>query len=505
MGEAGPSTSLSRPRRKEFSRSLLLAIPGCVIAGLVTLICYVVGANLAIAGFCYLMVVVLQSLLGNFASSAVVSVLCATCLDYFFIPPLFSFRISDITDSLAAVVFLITGLVITRLVSQTQEAADSEQLQRREMTRLYQLAQQLLALEPRTAFGVDMLKPFRTQFALRAVCVFDGEAAQLYMDGSSQDNLAEKTRTAYIERKNVEDAASGVAVGLLQAGGRMAGAIGFEGLRDCQLTAGPLTALAAVMVERSLAFEGASRAAATADSEVFRAAMLDALAHEFKTPLTTILAAAGGIESVGPLKPEQKQLAQAVESEALRLEQLTRRLLRLARLDREELRPQMELIDISDVLGSLVAEHTRRWPDRHLALSAMPSATVRGDLELLRLGISQLLDNACKYARPGFEIKVSLDASNGAISIEVWNAGDPIAPNERGRIFDRFFRGTGAQTQAPGSGLGLYVARKIAQVHGGTVELVPPARNEAGTRFRFTIPLANSELDHGVSVQSSGD
>ena len=86
------------------------------------------------------------------------------------------------------------------------------------MTRLYQLAQQLLALEPRTAFGVDMLKPFRTQFALRAVCVFDGEAAQLYMDGSSQDNLAEKTRTAYIERKNVEDAASGVAVGLLQAG-----------------------------------------------------------------------------------------------------------------------------------------------------------------------------------------------------------------------------------------------------------------------------------------------
>lgn len=505
MNQTERSSSLAHRSPQKFSRSLVLAVPGFVVAGLVTFICYGLAANFAIAGFCYLIVVVLQSLAGDFRSSALVSFLCAACLDYFFIPPLFSFRISDISDTLAAVTFLVTGLVITRLVSQTREAAESEQLQRLEMTRLYQLAQQLLALEPGTALGGELLKPFRAQFALRAVCLFDGGTAQLHVDGLSEDNLAEKTRTAYIEKKNLEDQASGVAVGLLQAGGKTTGAIGFEGLRDCHLTAGPLTALATVMLEHCFAFERASHAAATAEAEVFRGAMLDALAHEFKTPLTTILTAAGGLHAAGPLKTEQQQLADAVESEASRLEQLTTRLLRLARLDREELRPQMELINIEDIVEKLVEEYSRRWPDRRLSLSCVAGVTALGDVELLRLGIGQLLDNACKYSPLGSEVQVSVGVSDAVITINVWNAGTPIASHERGRIFDRFYRGTSVQMQVPGSGLGLYVARKIADAHGGTVELSASAGNDQGTRFRFTISLADSEPDHGISLQSPGD
>jgi two-component system sensor histidine kinase KdpD len=505
MSQVGRSFSPAHHSPQKLSRSLLWAVPGFVVAGLVTFICYGLGANFAIAGFCYLIVVVLQSLAGDFRSSALVSFLCAACLDYFFIPPLFSFRISDISDSLAAITFLVTGLVITRLVSQTREAAESEQLQRLEITRLYQLARQLLALEAGTALGVDLLKPFRSQFELRAVCLFDGGTAQLYVDGASQDGLAEKTRTAYIERKNLEEPASGVAVGLLQAGGNTTGAIGFEGLRDCHLTAGPLTALATVMVEHCLAFDRASHAAATAEAEIFRGAMLDALAHEFKTPLTTILTAAGGLHAAGALKTEQKQLVDAVESEASRLEQLTTRLLRLARLDREELRPQMELINIEHIVENLVEAYSRRWPDRRFSLSRASDLTTLGDVELLRLGISQLLDNACKYSRSGSEVKVSLGVSDTAITIDVWNAGSPIASKERGRIFERFYRGTSAHMQVPGSGLGLYVARKIADAHGGTVELGASAGNDLGALFRFTIPLVDSEPDHDISLQSSSD
>ena len=505
MSQAGRPFLPPHRSPQTLSRSLLFAVPGFVVAGLVTLICYGLGANFAIAGFCYLIVVVLQSLAGDFRSSALVSFLCAACLDYFFIPPLFSFRISDISDSLAAITFLVTGLVITRLVSQTREAAESEQLQRLEMTRLYQLARQLLALESGTALGVELLKPFRSQFDLRAVCLFDGGTARLYVDGQSQDGLAEKTRTAYIEKKNLEDPASGVAVGLLQAGRKTTGAIGFEGLRDCHLTAGPLTALATVMVEHRLAFERASHAAATAEAEIFRGAVLDALAHEFKTPLTTILTAAGGLHAAGPLRTEQKQLADAVESEASRLGQLTTQLLRLARLDREELRPHLELINIEDIVENLVEEYSRRWPDRRLSLSRIAGVATLGDVELLRLGISQLLDNACKYSHSGSEVKVSVGVDDAVITIDVWNAGTAIAPHERGRIFDRFYRGTNVHMQVPGSGLGLYVARKIADAHGGTLELGASAGNDAGARFRFTIPLADSDPDHGISLQGSGD
>jgi two-component system, OmpR family, sensor histidine kinase KdpD len=477
-------------------RFLLRAVPGIIVAGLVTFICYGLGLSSSVTAFCYLTVVVLQSLAGDFRSSAVVSVLCAAGLDYFFIPPLFSFRVSDSSDTLALITFLVTGLIVTRLVSQTREAAGSEELQRKEMTRLYELALQLLALEPGTAVGPKLLMPFRSKFDLRAVCLFDAETAGLYVEGNSRDDIAGKTRNAYIGRRNFEDPGSGLAVRLIQAGGRTSGAIGFEGLRDCQLTAGPLAALATIMLEQSLAFQRASHAAAMAETEMFRGVVLDALAHEFKTPLTTILAAAGGLHEAGPLRPEQRQLAAAVESEASRLEQLTTRLVRLARLDRAEVRPQMELIDVADILKALVDQYSRRWPGRRLSLNGITGLTTLGDPELLRFGLGQLLDNACKYSRPDSDVRVSIESPGELIAVDVWNDGTPIPSNERARIFDRFYRGAEAQKQASGSGLGLYVARKIALAHGGNLELDGPAGANGGTAFRFTIPLSNSEFDH---------
>jgi two-component system, OmpR family, sensor histidine kinase KdpD len=496
MTQSEAASSETRKRRDRSWHFLLRAVPGIIVAGLTTLICHGLGLSLPVTGFCYLIVVVLQSLTGDFRSSALVSVLCAGCLDYFFIPPFFSFRVSDSSDTLALITFLVTGLVVTRLVSQTREAADSEELQRKEMTRLYELALQLLTLEPGTAVGPNLLMPFRLQFDLRAVCLFDAETARLYAEGNSRDDIAEKTRNAYIEARNFDDPGSGVAVRLVQAGGRTTGAIGFEGLRDCRLTAGPLAALATIMLEQSLAFQRASHAAAMAETEMFRGVVLDALAHEFKTPLTTILAAAGGLHEAGPLRPEQRQLAEAVESEASLLEQLTTRLLRLARLDRAEVRPQMELINVADILKALVDQYSRRWPGRRLSLNGVTGLTTLGDPELLRFGLGQLLDNACKYSRPDSDVRVSIESPGELIAVDVWNEGSPIPSNERARIFDRFYRGAEAQKQASGSGLGLYVARKIALAHGGNLELDGPAGANGGTAFRFTIPLSSGEFDH---------
>lgn len=500
------SSNISRLRKRRnlsIKTSLLFAIPGVAVTALVTLICFGLGANFAIAGFCYLIVVVMQSLAGDFRSSAVVAFASAACLDYFFIPPLFSFRVSDFSDTMALVAFLLTGLVVTRFASLTSEAAESEQMQRLEMTHLYQVARSLLSLAPGIRVGPDLIKPFHTQFGLKAVCLFDGDSAQLYMVGSSEENLPERTRGAYFERKNVEDPALELAVGLLQAGGKISGAIGFEGLRDVRGTSGPLIALATLVVEQSLAFERASHEAARAEAEVFRGAILDALAHEFKTPLTTIVAAAGGIQAAGPLRSEQRQLADAVESEGLRLEQLTTRLLRLARLDREEVRPQMDLIDLCEIVHKLVEQYTRRWNDHQISLAVARSFATIGDKELLRLGIGQLLDNACKYSHKGSAVRVGIRESGSLVVVDVWNDGTPIPANERAHVFERFYRGTTAQKQAPGSGLGLYVARKIAHAHGGSLELDASSESEEGVRFRFAIPLLNGESRNEPAIQSS--
>jgi K+-sensing histidine kinase KdpD len=114
---------MQRIKNHRFWRSGIRAIPGTVLVGLVSFICYGLGVNLTVTGFLYLIVVVLQSLVGDFGSSVIVSIIADVCLNFFFIPPIFSLRVSDSSDIWALISFLITGLVITRLTTQVRQEA----------------------------------------------------------------------------------------------------------------------------------------------------------------------------------------------------------------------------------------------------------------------------------------------------------------------------------------------------------------------------------------------
>lgn len=395
-------------KNHRFWRSSIRAIPGTALVGVVTFICYGLGLNFTVTGFIYLIVVVLQSLLGDFVSSVIVSIIADLCLNFFFIPPIFSFRVSDASDILALISFLLTGLVITRLTTQVRREAQISGVQRGEMKLLYELAQRLLALDPQEQMLEKSVELFREVFGLRAACIYDGINAALHSDGDSQTGLADRTRAAYISRQDRDDAVAGVFTRSLRAAGDTMGAIGFEGLRDVELTAGPLTALAAAVLERARVFRDTSHATAAAQAEVFRGAILDALAHEFKTPLATIVTAAGGLRETGGLRPEQLELADTAEREAATLGLLTSRLLRIARLDREEVKPYLEPTNIVELVTSLAQQYAERWPDREFSMKRdVTCAEVLADAELLRLAVRQLLDNACKYSPSGSDIKIA--------------------------------------------------------------------------------------------------
>ncbi len=495
LGEPEVDNTALRMKRlniHKFWHSGLRAIPGTLLVGLMTLICYALGLNVTTTGFLYLIVVVLQSLLGDLVSSAVVSIVADLCLNFFFVAPRFSFRVSDSSDAWALIAFLLTGLVITRLMAQLRQAAEASDLQRHQMKLLYELTQRLLALDPDDSLLPKAVGLLREVFHIQAVCLYDGDNTELYSEGESRRDLAEHTRAAYLSRQAADDKASGVFIRCLGAAGQTIGAVGFEGLRDGELTAGHLTALAAAMLERVRVFRDASYASAAAQAEVFRGAILDALAHEFKTPLATIVAAAGGLRETDNLRPEQLELAETAELEASRLGRLTSRLLRIARLDREEVRPQLESTEIVELVQHLADDSMERWTDRKLSLTTnVPFAEVLVDAELLRLALLQLLDNACKYSPAGSLIKIDIESQHESVAVRVSNTGGLIAPNERARIFERFFRGAQARQVAPGSGLGLYVARNIAQAHGGNLDFEGgDAFESEGTCFSLTIPIA---------------
>ena len=450
----------------------------------------------------YLIVVTLLSLTGDFAAAVVVCVAAFGCLDYFFIGPLYSFLVSDATDVVALFTWVATALVVTRLVSKVRAEAKDSRLQRHRLERLYRLAQDLLSLEPGASLETEFLASFVGIFGVTAVCLFDAASAELSTAGQSQGALPGKTRDAYIMGAELNDDAAGITVRRLQSGHRVSGAIGFKGLEEPAFTAGPLIALAVTFLDRMRALRNANEAAAAAQAEVYRSAVLDALAHEFKTPLATVLAAAGALREVGPLLPAQSEMAETIESEAARLGSLTSRLLRTARFDRDEIKPHLEVIDITSLVHQIVTQFSNRSPDRRIVRAyRLETVEVVADAELLRLPVSQLIENACKYSKPGSVVTIAIEHQDDFVAVRVTNSRSSIPVTERQRIFDRFYRGTDAKRSTSGSGLGLYVARKIALAHGGALELETEANAQGSVTFCLKVPSTKNEANHVVAAK----
>jgi len=454
---------------------------------------YKLHFNSATIVLLYLLVIVLQSLAGGFVPSMIVVLAAGTCLDFFFFPPLLSMRVADPFNLLALFVFLTIACVVTWLVSRMRAEARRAELHATEVEQLYDVARRLLLLEPNGVDGVPALEVFRDVLGAGAVCLFDASTAEIVMDGISECGLQERTRQAYIFGKDADATTDGVLVRCLRIRNVTTGAIGFEGLPNPEVLSPAFSVLAAAALERAHTFRRASRETAAAQAEVFRTAILDALAHEFKTPLATILAVIGGIRASRKLETDQEEMADMVEFEVTRLSRLTTRLLSTARLDRDELKPMLKPIDVVPFVECVVHRYMTQSQERRVTVTSCgASVKVPADRQLLELALTQLLDNALKYSLLTSTITVSVQAEEGFITTSVRNEGNSIAANEKDRIFERFYRGARVRNLVSGTGLGLYVARKIAAAHGGSLYL----RDEGSRDVVFCLKLPTLHYEH---------
>ena len=443
------------------------AVRGLAILAVLTIACSRLQLGFSITAFVFLIAVVLNSIDGGFRTAVGICVASVLLLDYFFTLPLNSFRIDDPLALVALLGFGTSALVVTRLGAEARRERDN-------MRQLYQVAQQLLEVPKDPA---SLPAPYMHVLEPRAVCLFDGGCSQVYSAGPHNATLERATRQAFASETDCDEIRLGFTVRCLRSASGLLGAIGFEALPDAAHMAGPLAALAAGVLDQSLAHS-------RAEAESNRGAILDALAHEFKTPLATILMCADAVRETPQLTPEQARFAGLIESEASRLSTLTTRLLRIARLDAQEVKPHLDYVD----LVSLV----RRWMDRESAThkgatfqmdADLDECEVLADAELILLAIGNLLENAARHGTLGVPIAVRVMPGE----VSVWSAGEPIPAANRTRIFQRFYRSTS------GSGLGLYVAWKIARAHGGDLRLEPPDGSK-GNRFTLRLPACAPSL-----------
>src|ERR1700724_2616780 len=205
-----PHTTMQRFTRIGFWRTAMWSTLGSLAVALLTVVAFRLHLSFVTASFCYLLVLVLLSLSGELISSGIVAILAVGCLDYFFVEPLFSFQVESPLDTLGLASFLVTGLVITRLVAQVRIKTESSRLQHENLKRLYDVAQQMLALEPDATAGGNFLEPFRQVFDLKAVCLFDAARSELYLAGQAHADLEKKTGEAFIHGKGDDDRAEGI-------------------------------------------------------------------------------------------------------------------------------------------------------------------------------------------------------------------------------------------------------------------------------------------------------
>jgi two-component system sensor histidine kinase KdpD len=478
-------------------------LAGAAAVALVTLFAFRLNLNISTSGSLYFLIVVMVSVIWGFWEASVTSLIAVNCLNYFFVPPVLTWRVSDPQDWVALATFEITALTVSRLSARVKGQAKAEARQRAQVEKLYELSRRTLLLDRRQTIGPQIVSLIQEIFQTESVALFDATLAHLDVTGSPAGDLEELARNAYLQDRTLESADAHTWAHVLRLGSKPAGAIALRGAELDRIATVPIASLAAIALERARSFEKESRAEAGRQTEQLRTAVLDALAHAFKTPLTVIRTASSGLLEGGRLSADDVELAGLVDQQAEHLNRLTSKLLQMARIDAAEVRLRRERLSVLTLIEDVLARYREQLHGRSVSVSDSASRLeVQGDREMLTMALGQFIDNASRYSTPGSPVSVAAEETLGEIVVTVHNEGPPIRPADRERIFERFYRAEESRHRAPGTGLGLSIAKKAAEAHGGRTWVVSEERT--GTTFFFALPRGIRRQFDAVARQGSG-
>jgi len=243
-----------------------------------------------------------------------------------------------------------------------------------------------------------------------------------------------------------------------------------------------------LVLERARSAEARAKLEAVQRGEELRRTVLNAMAHNLRTPLTSIKAAASMLRGSGKLPAaHDRELVVVIDEEADRLNQLIGESLALAKLEGRQAHPIFEECRLQPIIERVAMRMSRYFGRREFIMEVPEDLpAVVGDSFLFEQMLVQVVDNAWKYSQPGAPIRISAEATVKSIILTIWNRGNEIPQDERSRIFDKFYRGLRDRDRVEGSGLGLAIAKTIAEACRGKMWLdVEPQ----GPAFRFELPL----------------
>jgi two-component system, OmpR family, sensor histidine kinase KdpD len=471
---------------------LLLALS---LVAAITFVCFrLIQVNATTAGFFYLVAILVIATVGGLLEASVSSVVAMLCFNYFFLPPVGTLTVTDPQNWVALFAFLATALTASqlsaRLKRQTREALDRQQ----ELERLYALSRAIQLTDAAQPIAKQIAHQISHAFECPAVALYDRKTNEVYVAGPEAfPNIDAKLYESAIRSSMIRGNVHETLIAPVRLGGEPIGSLAIKHAFLSEAALQSLLNLVAVGLEKARAQDEVNRAQVARQSEELKSTLLDAIAHEFKTPLTSIKAVTTDLlsNSDEPLSPQQRGLVAIADEGADRLSRLVTEAVQLARIEGGKFQLNRAVHFPSSLLSAALRQTKSLTDGRDLKLQVaddLPLVFVDADLVVMVIG--HLIDNAVKYSMPGGPILIGAGTREGGVIIRVTDQGPGLTEDEQSRIFEKFYRGTQGQ-HLKGTGMGLAIAREIVRAHGEDIWVrSSPGK---GSEFCFSLPAVTGD------------
>lgn len=418
-------------------------------------------------GVLYLLAVLFVAIRRGQVAALITAVLSVTTLNFLFIEPRYRLTISDSHNVIALGVFLVAALVVGRLAAVArQQAVEAEAralvaaAREREATILADAASSVVA-------GRDL------------------ETELASIGGSLEGSTGDAVRLGLTAAPSQRQGELAVPLPARRPGWLYGRPDAGWDQQSLERLGEALARLLDVARERERVAARSADAEAARRADVAKTALLHAISHDLRSPLTAITTAASGLRHGGLQSEDREALLTAIEAESDRLARLVDDLLDLSRIEAGAVNPQTDWCDLHDTLASAAAQVRDRFGEREIDLelgSDLP--LVRADAAQLERVFSNLLENAVKFSPDDVPVRVGGAVAAGKVTVRVTDRGRGIPRSRRAEIFEPFVRG---RESREGSGLGLAICRGLVEANGGEIRLQSGA--ERGATFAVSFPL----------------
>jgi two-component system, OmpR family, sensor histidine kinase KdpD len=519
-GEPIPKKSVSAAKREE------AADPGPYIAAIgaaaLALACAeVINQYLGIENVDLVFLTAITVVAARFGlwPSLLASVVSSLCYNFFFLPPIYTFTITDPTNIAAFVFFTLVAILVSNVAARSRTLAIAALERARTTESLYSFSRKLAG----TGTLDDVLWATAYQTALmlkvRVVLLLPENGTIAVRAGYPPEDILDDADLAAAKWAWQNDRAAGRGSDTLPGAKRLflpmrtgRGAIGVVGIDsdkpgplltpDQRRLLDALTDQGALAIERVRLVEEMDRVERAAETERLRSALLTSISHDLKTPLAAVLGAAGTLRDLGAnlSDAEKADLMTTIIDESERLNRFIANLLDMTKLESGAIAPNVALHDLGEIVGSALRRAGRILSRHRVEVDLAPDLPMLElDAVLFEQALFNLLDNAAKYAPSETTITMQSWRSGNSVYLRVLDEGSGISSADLEHIFDKFYRAQKTDQVRAGTGLGLAISRGFVEaMHGSIVAANRTDRSGAAFTISLPIPSERQRLDEAA-------